>query len=69
VDKQLRCRLGLHSIVFQHIFLKIFLENQLQSSKNFCLIFLIPETQNGQGFLKILSMELLKSLNFLTPNR
>jgi len=58
-----------HSIVFQHIFLKIFLVIQFESSKNFRLIFLLPETQNRQGFLKILSLELLKSLSFFTPNR
>jgi len=60
VDKQLRALLVLHSIVFQHIFSKIFLVNQFESSKNFCLIFLNPETQIGQGFLKIVSLEVLK---------
>jgi hypothetical protein len=69
VDNQLRALLVLHSIVFQHIFSKIFLVNQFESSKNIRPIFSIPETQIGQGFLKIVTLELLKLLNFLSTDR
>jgi hypothetical protein len=44
------------------------LVNQFESSKNISPIFSIPETQIGQGFLKIVTLELLKLLNFLSTD-